>query len=99
MEEENKITRLLEEIKHLLGHNKRILNVEDLSKYTGLSKSKIYKLTQLKLIPMGNNKHIRQKFFDKDMIDTWLMGEPNLSDEFLKQQFNEQLLRNKKQES
>jgi len=99
MEEENKITRLLEEIKHLLGHNKRILNVEDLSKYTGLSKSKIYKLTQLKLIPMGNNKHIRQKFFDKDMIDTWLMGEPNLSDEFLEQQFNEQLLRNKKQES
>ncbi len=96
MEEENKITRLLEEIKYLLGHNKRILNVDDLSKYTGLSKSKIYKLTQLKLIPMGNNKHIRQKFFDKDMIDTWLMGEPNLSDEFLEQQFNEQLLRNKK---
>lgn len=97
MEEVNKITRLLEEIKHLLGYNKKVLNVDDLAKYTGLSKSKIYKLTQLKLIPMGNNKHIRQKFFDKDIIDAWLMGESNLSDEFLEQKFNEQLLRNKKQ--
>jgi len=96
MEEENRITGLLEEIKYLLCRNKKILNVEDLTKYTGLSKSKIYKLTQLKLIPMGNNKHIRQKFFDKDMIDAWLMGEPNLSDEYLEQEFNRQLLRNKK---
>ena len=96
MEEAVRVTRLLEEIKYLLGHNKKILNVEDLAKYTGLSKSKIYKLTQLKLIPMGNNKHIRQKFFDKDIIDAWLMGEPNLSDKFLEQKFNEQLLRNKK---
>ena len=69
MEEENRITQLLEEIKYLLEYNKKVLNVDDLAKYTGLSKSKIYKLTQLKLIPMGNNKHIRQKFFDKDMID------------------------------
>ena len=96
MEEENRITQLLEEIKYLLGYNKKVLNVDDLAKYTGLSKSKIYKLTQLKLIPMGNNRHIRQKFFDKAMIDAWLMGEPNLSDEFLEQEFNRQLLRNKK---
>ena len=96
MEGENRITQLLEEIKYLLGYNKKVLNVDDLAKYTGLSKSKIYKLTQLKLIPMGNNKHIRQKFFDKDMIDAWLMGEPNLSDEYLEQEFNRQLFRNKK---
>ena len=96
MEEENRITQLLEEIKYLLGYNKKVLNVDDLAKYTGLSKSKIYKLTQLKLIPMGNNKHIRQKFFDKDMIDAWLMGEPNLSDEYLEHEFNRQLFRNKK---
>ncbi len=94
--EESKAVRLLEEIKHLLGHTKKIMNVDDLARYTGLSKSKIYKLTQLKLIPMGNNKHIRQKFFDKDMIDKWLMGNPNLSDEHLEQEFNKQLLKNKK---
>ncbi|MGX1928329.1 helix-turn-helix transcriptional regulator [Flagellimonas sp. 2504JD4-2] len=96
MEEENRITRLLEDIKYLLGTTKKVMNVDDLAKYTGLSKSKIYKLTQLKLIPTGNNKHIRQKFFDKDVIDAWLMGKPNLSDEYLEQEFNKQLFKNKK---
>lgn len=99
MKEENRIAQLLEEIKYLLGNTKKIMNVDDLARYTGLSKSKIYKLTQLKLIPMGNNKHIRQKFFDKDMIDAWLMGKPNLSDEYLEEEFNKQLLRNKGQNS
>ena len=94
--EESKAVRLLEEIKHLLGHTKKIMNVDDLARYTGLSKSKIYKLTQLKLIPMGNNKHIRQKFFDKDMIDKWLLGNPNVSDDYLEQEFNKQLLQNNK---
>ena len=93
MDEENKVTRLLEEIKYLLGNTKKVMNVDDLAKYTGLSKSKIYKLTQLKLIPMGSNKHIRQKFFDKDTIDAWLMGKPNLSDEYLEQEFNKQLIK------
>jgi hypothetical protein len=45
---------------------------------------------------MGNNQHIRQKFFDKNTIDAWLLGEPNLSDAFLERQFNENLLKNKK---
>jgi predicted DNA-binding transcriptional regulator AlpA len=96
MEKENRITELLQEIKFLLGSTKKVMNVDDLSKYTGLSKSKIYKLTQLKLIPMGNNQHIRQKFFDKDEIDVWLMGEPNISDNFLEAEFNKQLFKNKR---
>ena len=69
MENQQDVVTLLTEIKGLLAHNKKTLNVEDLAQYTGLSKSKIYKLTQQKLIPMGNNPHIRQKFFDKDTID------------------------------
>jgi len=64
------------------------MNVDDLVAYTGLSKSKIYKLTQLKFIPMGNSRHIRQIFFDKDTIDKWLMANPNLSDEHLEQEFS-----------
>ncbi|TMU54824.1 helix-turn-helix transcriptional regulator [Flagellimonas algicola] len=97
MEEENRITKLLEDIKYLLSNTKKVMTVDDLAKYTGLSKSKIYKLTQLKLIPTGNNKHIRQKFFDKDVIDAWLMGKPNLSDEYLEQEFNKKLLKSKTQ--
>ncbi len=96
MEENKKVEDLLKDIKSLLASNKKILNVDDLAQYTGLSKSKIYKLTHLKLIPTGNNPNIRQKFFDKEKIDAWLLGEPNLSDEFLEHQFNKKLLKNRK---
>ncbi len=96
METKYRTIELLEEIKQLLSHQKRIMNINDLAKYTGLSKSKIYKLTQLRIIPMSNNPHIRQIFFDKEVIDKWLMGEPNLSDEYLEDQFNKQLFKTKK---
>ncbi len=92
MNEDTNVLEILMDIKNLLSQNKKVLNVEDLVNYTGLSKSKIYKLTQLKLIPTGSNKHIRQKFFHKDVIDAWLLGEPNLSDEYLEKKFNESLL-------
>ncbi|QLE00922.1 helix-turn-helix domain-containing protein [Galbibacter sp. BG1] len=96
MNEQENVVGLLEDIKALLSQNKKVLNVEDLAQYTGLSKSKIYKLTHLRLIPMGNNKHIRQKFFDKDAIDAWLLGEPKLSDAYLEHEFNRKLLKNGK---
>uniref|UniRef100_UPI004049984A helix-turn-helix transcriptional regulator n=1 Tax=Flavobacterium sp. TaxID=239 RepID=UPI004049984A len=96
MNEQENVVDLLQDIKGLLTHTKKVFNIDDLVNYTGLSKSKIYKLSQLKLIPSGNNKHIRQLFFNKEEIDAWLIEEPNLSDEFLEQQFNEQLLQNRK---
>lgn len=94
MNGENNVLEILKDIKNLLSQNKKVMNIDDLASYTGLSKSKIYKLTRLKLIPMGNNPHIRQKFFQKDVIDSWLLGEPNLSDEFLERKFNGQLIKN-----
>ena len=96
MEENENVLEILCEIKGLLGHNKKVMNVDDLVSYTGLSKSKIYKLTHLRLIPTGNNPHIRQKFFHKDTIDAWLLGEPDISDETLEQKFNDQLMANRK---
>ncbi len=96
MNEQENVVDLLQDIKGLLSHTKKVFNIDDLVKYTGLSKSKIYKLSQLKLIPAGKNKHIRQLFFNKEEIDAWLIGEPNLSDEFLERQFNEQLAKNKR---
>ncbi len=96
MENNEHIIQILVEIKELMSQNKTVLNIDDLAKYTGLSKSKIYKLTHLKLIPTGNNKHIRQKFFHKKSIDKWLLGNPNVSDEYLEKKFNEQLLQSSK---
>ena len=97
MEMENDMIELLRDIKGLLSHQKKVMNVDDLVAYTGLSKSKIYKLTQLRLIPMGGNKHIRQKFFNKDVIDAWLMGEPNLSDDYLDREFDKRFSDDKKE--
>lgn len=91
----NAVLSELKQIKSLLFTNKTILNVEDLSQYTGLSKSKIYKLLSKNLIPTGNNANIRQKFFYKKDIDEWLMG---VSKEELEaeEEFNQSLSRNKK---
>ena len=96
MNESNKLVELLTDIRGLLSHNKKTLNVDDLVLYTGLSKSKIYKLLHLKLIPTNKNEHIRQKFFNKDTIDTWIMGNPDVSDEFLEEQMNKELLSRQK---
>ena len=78
----------LKQIKTLLAENKTVFNVEELAQYTGLSKSKIYKLLSKKLIPTGTNANIRQKFFYKKDIDLWLMGiskgELDIEDEFNK---------------
>ena len=90
------LKEILLDIRDQLYLNKTVFNVDDLSRYTGLSKSKIYKLTSLDLIPTGSNKNIRQKFFNKEDIDRWLLGKPDLSDELLEEEFSKQLLRNKK---
>lgn len=74
MEGQKTVKELFKCIKSLVVNHKKVLNVEDLSYYTGLSKSKIYKLTQLNQIPTGNNPYIRQKFFEKEAIDDWLLG-------------------------
>ncbi len=91
----NAVLNELRQIKSLLFTNKTVLNVEDLSQYTGLSKSKIYKLLSKHLIPTGNNANIRQKFFYKKDIDEWLMGVSKVELEE-EEEFNQSLFRNKK---
>jgi len=51
---------------------KEILNVTDLSVYTGFSKSHIYKLTHGRKIPFycPGGKMV---FFKKDEVDIWLL--------------------------
>ena len=90
-----KVLNELKQIKNLLFENKTVLNVEELAQYTGLSKSKIYKLLSQKLIPTGNNANIRQKFFYKKDIDLWLMGTSKEELE-LEDKFNKMLSENRK---
>jgi prophage regulatory protein len=66
------IQKELQEIKKLLLTKKNVLNMDELAKYTGYSKSHIYKLTSQNLIPYfkPSGKSI---FFDRVEIDNWLL--------------------------
>ena len=69
---EEKIKEELNEIKNLLLQNKKVLTINGLAKYTGYSKSHIYKLTCRNSIPYfkPSGKII---FFNKEEIDNWLL--------------------------
>lgn len=55
--------------------NKTIWNVDDLSHYTGFSKSYIHKLTMKRVLPFSKpvGKCI---FFKREDIERWLMSNP-----------------------
>jgi len=62
----------LQVIERLLYSQKSIFTLADVSFYTGLSKSLLYKLTSKRKIPhyCPNGK---QLFFKRDEIDQWLL--------------------------
>ena len=62
----------LEQIKTLLLSKKNVLNINELSDYTGYSKSYIYKLTSRITIPYFKPSG-KSVFFDRVEIDTWLL--------------------------
>jgi excisionase family DNA binding protein len=49
---------------------KHIMDIQELSEYLGIGKSKIYSLIRLKKIPAS--KIGRQYRFSKDVVDNWL---------------------------
>ncbi|MDB5129406.1 helix-turn-helix domain-containing protein [Mucilaginibacter sp.] len=66
---------LLERIEDLYGAQKSVLTLAELSRYTGLSKSCLYKLTSSRKIPFScpNGKTL---FFEKAAINRWLLSNP-----------------------
>ncbi len=72
METTQKIEDRLRRIESLLLNQKTVLNFDEVSDYTGLSKSYLYKLTCSAGIPCykPNGKHI---YFNKQEIDSWLL--------------------------
>ena len=52
-------------------HNQKVLDVERVSAYTGLSKDTIYKYTRNSEIP--HSKRGKKLFFDREAIDAWLL--------------------------
>jgi excisionase family DNA binding protein len=67
----------LEQIKTLLLSKKNVLNINELAKYTGYSKSYIYKLTSRGAIPYFKPSG-KSVFFDRVEIDVWLLKNKHL---------------------
>jgi len=67
----------LEQIKTLLLSKKNVLNINELSDYTGYSKSYIYKLTSKNAIPYFKPSG-KAVFFDRMEIDVWLLKNKHL---------------------
>lgn len=65
----------LERIESLLLNSKKIFNIDDLCRYTGLSKSWVYKKTASSQIP-HYKPSAKILIFRKDEIDDWLLKNP-----------------------
>ncbi|MEE4196572.1 MAG: helix-turn-helix domain-containing protein [Bacteroidales bacterium] len=67
IEEQNLRLKSIEELLHL---SKKVLNIDEVCKLTGLSKSSIYRCTHKGTIPFY--KQAKHLFFDKLEIESWL---------------------------
>ena len=65
----------IKQIQSMLSFQKGVLTLEEAALYSGFTKSSLYKLTSLRLIPHskpGGKKII----FDKKLLDEWLLSNP-----------------------
>jgi excisionase family DNA binding protein len=79
--------------KHIFGL-KAILNVEELSDYTGFKKSYIYKLVHTNAIPFSKPSG-KILFFERKKIDEWLLKNSHKSNDEIQQEVIEFSLRKK----
>jgi excisionase family DNA binding protein len=70
MENLQQINERLTNIESLLSIQKNVLNLDEVCKLTGLSKSHIYKLTCYSKVPFY--KQAKHLYFDRAEIENWL---------------------------
>ncbi|MGJ8759370.1 MAG: helix-turn-helix transcriptional regulator [Polaribacter sp.] len=85
MENLQSIDNRLKHIESLLLSQKTVLNFDEVTTYTGLSKSYLYKLTSTGGIPCfkPQGKHI---YFSKQEIDQWLLQNRKATNDELEKQ-------------
>ena len=72
----------------------KILDIEQLSNYLGLSKSHIYKLTSKYTIP--HSKRGKRLYFDKETINSWVLENKIWTQEDIEKQAADYLIKNRK---
>lgn len=75
---------ILINIESLLLAQKKVLNAQEFCRYTGLSKSAMYKLTSAKKIPYSNPNG-KLIYFDREVVDAYLLSNPMSSKEDIEQ--------------
>lgn len=90
-----KILEQLDRIERMVRSNKNVLNFEEASDYTGISRSYLYKLTASGEIPFSKPRG-KMIFFSKEKLDTWLLSNKSKSKDELKTEASEYAFKNKK---
>lgn len=83
----------LENIEGLLNISKAVLNLDEVCKLTGLSKSHIYKLTHWNKIP--HYKQAKHLFFDRLEVEAWLKANRSKTAEELEKEATSYVTLNK----
>ena len=68
----------LSRIENMLLSQKKVLNFDEASAYTGLSKSHLYKLTSTGGVPCYKPTG-KKLYFDKSELDEWMLRNKKLS--------------------
>jgi excisionase family DNA binding protein len=99
--EQNKFYQLLQEMLACMESSKpvkQVMNVDELSKYTGFSKSYIYRLSSQRVIP--HYKPVgKTLFFKKREIDFFLANNPMPTIEFMNQMHQKSLAKAKQKQT
>ncbi|MDT0644535.1 helix-turn-helix domain-containing protein [Zunongwangia sp. F363] len=90
-----KILEQLDRIERLVRANKNVLNFEEASDYTGISRSYLYKLTARGEIPFSKPRG-KMIFFSKEKLDDWLLSNQRKSKAEVRTEAVDYTFRNKK---
>lgn len=72
------LSRIEELLLRIILGNKMVLTLEEACEYTGLSKSYMYKLTSLRLIPFSKPSG-KLVYFSKESLDSWMLDNEHLT--------------------
>ena len=67
------ITDILNELKSFNANNKRIMTVDEVAKFLGVSRSVVYRWTAQRLIPHSKVNSGRIIFFDRRKVIRWAL--------------------------
>ena len=92
---EEKESDLLMVLHKMFVVQKSVLDIKELSLYTGFSSSAIYKMTSRGEIPFSQPMG-RKLFFNKVEIDKWLLSKPRKTSEQLKDEASTYMIKRRR---